>query len=78
MEQKLAELKHRLATVSDLHHASALLGWDQQTYMPPRGANARAEQLATLDKLAHEFFIDDAVVKLLDELKALVAPLDYN
>ena len=78
MEQKLAELKHRLATVSDLHHASALLGWDQQTYMPPRGANARAEQLATLDKLAHEFFIDDAVGKLLDELKALVAPLDYN
>lgn len=68
MESKLAELKKRLATVSDLHHASALLGWDQQTYMPPKGANARAEQLATLDKLAHEFFTTDEVGQLLQDL----------
>ncbi|CAG0948596.1 partial carboxypeptidase Taq, partial [Anaerolineae bacterium] len=78
MEKKLSELKKRLATVSDLHNASALLGWDQQTNMPPRGANVRAEQLGTLEKLAHEHFIDDAVGALLDDLAGLAAQLPYD
>lgn len=78
MEKKLAELKKRLATVSDLHNTSALLGWDQQTYMPPHGANARAEQLGTLEKLAHEHFTDDAVGALLDDLTGETAQLPYD
>ncbi|MBI5301240.1 MAG: carboxypeptidase M32 [Chloroflexi bacterium] len=78
MEQKLAELKKRLATVSDLHRASAVLGWDQQTYMPAKGAAARAEQLAILDKLAHEFFITDEIGTLLDDLAGYAAQLPYN
>lgn len=75
MEAKLAELKKRLATVSDLHRASAVLNWDQQTYMPPHGAEARAEQLGTLDKLAHELFTRDEIGVLLQDLAPYAAQL---
>ncbi len=37
----------------------ALLGWDQMTYMPPGGAEDRANQLALISKLAHEKVISD-------------------
>ena len=33
---------------------SALLGWDQETYMPPGAGDMRADQLALLARLAHE------------------------
>ena len=56
MPDKLNELKTRLAEVDDLQQAAALLDWDQQTQMPPAGAQARAEQSATLQKIAHEKF----------------------
>jgi carboxypeptidase Taq len=69
MQQKLSELKSILAEVSDLNAASSLLGWDQQTYMPRAGAEARGQQMGTLGKIAHEMFVSDKVGKLLDELK---------
>lgn len=69
MEEKLAQLKQILAEVADVNNAAALLGWDQQTYMPRGGAEARGHQLSTLGKIAHEMFTSDKVGKLLDELK---------
>src|SRR5947209_2114762 len=51
-----AQLKDRLAQISDLDNAAAVLSWDQQTYMPPGGGPARAEQLATLAQFSHELF----------------------
>jgi carboxypeptidase Taq len=77
-DEKLARLKKLLAPVEDLHHASALLGWDQQTYMPRRGAAPRAEQLATLDSLAHKLFTVDEIGGLLDELADDAANLPYD
>jgi len=78
MKEKLEELKKRFAVVNDLQRAAAVLGWDQQTYMPPRGASARAEQLATLQKLAHEHFIADENGALLNDLAASAAQLPYD
>jgi hypothetical protein len=69
-ESRLAELKRRLQEASDIASASAVLGWDQATYMPKGGASARGRQSATLSRLAHERFIDSAVGKLLDGLTA--------
>ena len=56
MEDKLQMLKTRLGEIQDLNRAAALLGWDQQTYMPPGGAAARAEQpdLVVLDIMLPE------------------------
>ncbi len=45
---RYVELKSRLAEIHDLTKAQMILGWDQQTKMPPKGAAVRAEQLATL------------------------------
>lgn len=64
---KLAELKKRLSTVWDLRSTSSLLNWDQQTYMPPQGSGPRAQQLATIDRLAHEILTADETARLLDE-----------
>ncbi len=59
----------RLAEVYDLNMANALLSWDQTTYMPPGGAEARARQMATLGKISHEKATDQEVGKLLDDLR---------
>ncbi len=70
MEAKLQELKNRLLEWSNLNGAGALLAWDQATYMPPGGAPARARQLATLGRLAHETFTDPVIGRLLDDLRS--------
>src|ERR687886_764143 len=63
------ELRARLAEIADLVKTAALLGWDQHVMMPPRGAAIRAEQLATVGRIAHQKFIDPEVGRLLDELR---------
>ncbi len=78
MNAKLQELKARLAEVDDLNHANAVLGWDQQTYMPPGGAPARGRQMSTLARLAHEKFTDAAVGRLLDDLRSYEESLPYD
>lgn len=78
MEPKFLELQERLAKVNDLQMAAAVLAWDQETYMPPGGANARAKQLATLFSFAHELFTDERVGYWLDDLSAYEASLPYD
>jgi len=78
MEPKLEALKVRLMEVNDLDMAGSLLGWDQATYMPPGGAEARGRQMATLGRLSHEKFTSDEVGHLLDDLKAYEASLPYD
>jgi carboxypeptidase Taq len=63
------ELRQRLAEVTDLGRTMALLAWDQQVMLPPRGAAARAEQRATLSRLAHEKFTSADVGRLIDRLR---------
>lgn len=75
MEEKLNQLKELLAEVNDLNRAAALLGWDQQTYMPPGGAGSRGNQVATLDRLSHIKFTSDEVGTLLDQLQPYVKQL---
>lgn len=69
MEAKLRELKTRLSEINDLESAAALLSWDQSTYMPPGGGEARARQLSTLGQLAHAKFTDPEIGRLLDALE---------
>ena len=65
---KWGRLEARLAEVDDIQKAASLLSWDQQTYMPAGGAGARGEQVATLERIAHERFTDPVVGHLLDDL----------
>ncbi len=76
MSEKFEKLKKLIAEVADLNAAQAVLGWDQQTYMPPGGAEARGHQLATLGSLTHQKFTSEEIGKLIDELKTEFAAAD--
>ena len=52
-----------------LNEANALLSWDQETYMPPKGIKARSEQGALLSKLSHKIMISDKLFAVLERLK---------
>jgi carboxypeptidase Taq len=78
MEKKLSQLRQRLTEINDLDMASALLSWDQSTYMPRGGAEARGRQMATLAKISQQKFIDPVIGKLLDDLRPYEESLPYE
>jgi carboxypeptidase Taq len=59
-------LRERMAALADLRNVSQLLDWDQQTMMPPRGAAARAETVATVQRISREMFVSDETGRLLE------------
>jgi len=66
MSDAIAALRAHLAPIHDLNMAAAVLEWDQETYMPEGGAAARARQVTTLRRLAHEQFTGAATATLLE------------
>ena len=70
MSNALDKLKERLATVTDLNQAASLMHHDQETVMPEGAAAARAAQLGTVSRVAHELFVADEVGAWLEELQA--------
>ncbi len=54
--------------MGDLQGARSVLFWDQQTQMPGGGIAARAEQLATLSRIAHEMLVSEETGGLLDSV----------
>ena len=72
------QLKERLAEIYDLGKAASILSWDQQTKMPRLGGPARAEQLATVGRIAHEKFTSDEIGRLLDELEGFETSQPYD
>jgi carboxypeptidase Taq len=71
VEAAYKQLTHELGQLEDLERALSILNWDQQTMMPPRGADARAEQMATLAGIHHERFISQEIGDLLEQLHTL-------
>lgn len=59
----------RLQKIADVKYAAAVLQWDQETYMPPKGANYRAQQVATLSEIAHHLYTQTSFKKILLQLK---------
>jgi carboxypeptidase Taq len=78
MNKTVNDLKARLAEIHDLQTAKQLLGWDQETMMPPLGAGVRAEQLATLELFSHEKLASDEIGRLLEELREFEAGWEYD
>ncbi len=60
-----AELIRRSKELGVLNSCAAVLGWDQQTYMPVKAMHLRGEQMAFLATLAHQKFTDPKVGELL-------------
>ncbi len=61
----IEQLRMQLAELWDLRRACAVLQWDQSTMMPPLGASQRAEQIATLERIAHERSSSDRLGELI-------------
>lgn len=60
----------RRAELADLHAAAATLSWDLEVNAPPKAAEGRGRQLATLSGLAHDAFVSDETGRLLEDLAA--------
>ena len=76
MTRELTALRRHMAELSDLHSIGGLLFWDQQTVMPPAGADARAESAATLARVIHARETDPELGRLLDALEPWAAEQD--
>jgi carboxypeptidase Taq len=60
------QLEQRFRRLSALQEAAGMLHWDMSTVMPDGGRPARAEQLATLGVVCHEFLTAPETGELLD------------
>src|SRR5690349_8313770 len=58
----------QMRRVADVKYSSALLQWDQETYLPAKAAAIRGQQIATLSELAHQLFTDEKLGSVLNEL----------
>lgn len=62
--------------IADIRNAMAVLGWDQETYLPEKGAAFRGQQITTLSAISHELFTADALGDLLTQLQQNSNTLD--
>ena len=62
--------KTKMQKIADVKYASAVLQWDQETYLPPKGNDFRGQQIATLSEIAHQLFTDKKMGELLEQLSS--------
>lgn len=68
MNPSITRLRELDREIVLLNHVSSLLGWDQETYMPEKGIDERAEQLALIGGMIHEKIVSPEIGRLLEEL----------
>ncbi|MFN7133940.1 MAG: hypothetical protein ACK4N5_17825 [Myxococcales bacterium] len=66
----LTEFTERMHELKDLSGVIGLLSWDQETYMPPKAASARASHLSTMQGLYHERLSSPALGEAIASLEA--------
>jgi carboxypeptidase Taq len=62
------EYKQRMRRIADVRQASAVLQWDQETYLPHNGAEFRGQQISTLHEISHDLFADEKLGEILQTL----------
>jgi carboxypeptidase Taq len=78
MTEQYQALVSHLGEIHNVNMATALLQWDQQTQMPPGGAEARAAQMATLTRIGHEMFTGEQTARLLEQAAHELDGADYD
>lgn len=63
-----ADYVRKMWVIADIRNATALMDWDQETYLPPAGAPFRSRQVSTLNSLGHELISATAFGDLLRAL----------
>ena len=69
MSDAYEKFMQKVLEIDDIGHAQGLLSWDQETYMPPRGAAMRARAQGTLAGIGHQMMTAPELVALVEELK---------
>jgi carboxypeptidase Taq len=69
VEEQLKEFKDYVREMGKLGAATALLHWDQQTYIPPKGHEGRAEVVGKLAKMAFEMLVSPQMAEFIDRLE---------
>lgn len=70
-EQLDKKVRSLMNTICDIQAASSILNWDQETYMPSGAAETRAEQISSLDALAHQFLTGNEAQKAVEAITTL-------
>jgi carboxypeptidase Taq len=64
------EYRVQMRKIADVKNASAVLQWDQETYMPEKATAFRAAQIASLSELSHQLFTHESMGAILQELQS--------
>ena len=67
-EELYKEYEERMHRIADLRYANAVLQWDQETYLPAKGAHFRGQQISTLSELSHKLFSEAELGEILKNL----------
>ncbi len=71
MNKEMEFVRQVQKDVTLLGQTSALLGWDEETYMPEKGIYSRAEQVALVSKIAHAKVTSDKFFFAIEKLRKL-------
>ncbi len=77
MGEKLDALNKKWARIARMEQTAAVLAWDMETYMPRDGVRGRAEQLALLSELAHDWLVNDETARLIEEAESETCDMDH-
>lgn len=76
MPEKYDQFIEYLHEINDLIYSLSLLGWDHQVNMPPGGAQARGNAMATLGKILHDRSTSEQAGELLESAESYVKNMD--
>lgn len=78
MSELLDKLTQKMAEIVDLASIQAVLGYDQQVFMPEGGAEGRGYQLAALGGVVHEKSTSDEIGRLLEDAANEIGDLNAD
>jgi len=58
----------KMRFIADVKNANAVLQWDQETYLPAKGAGLRGQQISTLSEISHRLLSEEELGNILQEL----------
>ena len=70
MSKRYQDFISLVRDINNLRAIEGMLGWDEKTYMPPRGIEDRSHQMAVISSVIHEKLTSAAMKEHLEELNS--------
>jgi len=67
-QQLYETYQQKMRRIADVRNANAVLQWDQETYLPSKGAAIRGQQISTLSEISHQLFSEEELGNILQDL----------